>query len=208
MLNHFPEIEEFFKQDYFTEEDLNDFKQDLQKAYLDKKVYRKALNLIELFLVKFKLSTPQELERFKKRGTRKIKTRQKKKKPIQVTSSKKDKRKKEPENKDNEVVKFLDKPISEICKDLELSLELVNRCLKSKNIEQIEGGNLNSEQFHALKELFLSKVMAKKRKDREQERIFGKRKITRKKQTFKTGGELYEALSKYGMKKLIYIRSK
>lgn len=213
MVYHFPEIDDFFRQDYFTEENLNDLKSKLQESYLDREVFSKALSLIDLYLVKFKLSTPKELEQFKKEGIEKNKTRRKRNKAIysgNLESKKRNiKESRINEGKYNkEYLEFLKIPISKISIDLDISISFINKVLESKKIDTIEEGFLSREQFAALKEILVSKLKAKIRKQKQIEKVLGVKIIKANKHKPKTGGKVYEALSKHGMGKVIYIRSK
>ena len=211
MIKHFPEIEAFFKQDYFSEDDLDLLKNELKKAYIKKIFFDKAMSLIALFLIKFKLSSPKELNEFKLNGIARPIKREQNKELRSSKSSPKKKIKRTVEQKDktiNGLNRLRNKTLSAICEDLNISLNLVTRILKKKDIDQISNDKLDSKQFEELKQLLISKLKAKNRLKKENNKIFrgSLKKSKRHKST--TGRNVYETLSKYGMGKVIYIRSK
>jgi hypothetical protein len=55
LLRAFPEIDTFFKQDRFTQENLNELFSKLQEVYTDRITFNSAKTLIELELLKFNL---------------------------------------------------------------------------------------------------------------------------------------------------------
>jgi hypothetical protein len=87
MLRIFPEIEFFFKQSYFTQDDLIAFKEELAIKYISKEESKKAMSLVDLFLLKFKLSTPKELEEFKSSKAKNLKGAIEKSKRVKINSN-------------------------------------------------------------------------------------------------------------------------
>jgi hypothetical protein len=149
MLRKFPEIEFFFKQSYFTQEDLTAFKEQLINTYLAKEESEKAMSLVKLFLLKFKLSTPQELEEFKKgkKRTKKkeLKSNNKEEKSITTVL----------------IVKSYKKTvIRNIQKKLKITVSDLNIELSRKNVQLIKNTNcyLSNSQFYALNNFFENKV--------------------------------------------------
>jgi hypothetical protein len=156
MLRNFPEIEAFFKQSYFTEEDLNKFRDNLTYKYSNKLEIKKALSLIDLFLLKFKLSTPKELENFKK-GNNRTKQKRKPVKKNKLSAHKKEEK--------NVVVISIIKSyreivIKNILRRLNITLFDLNYELDKKNIQNLKNKNkfLSESQFNALNDFFEERI--------------------------------------------------
>ncbi|MBD0824431.1 hypothetical protein [Aestuariibaculum marinum] len=208
MLRHFPEIVQFFKQDTFSEDDLTVLKQQLAETYPDAKVYKQAVTLIELFLVKFELSTPRELQRFK---NAKGKSKSKQNGPTLATQTKAKKvQQSKPQSygspKSLRNLKGL--PAYRICKQLELSFGSINRCLAKNEVFKIESeeDTLSEVQFEALREMFLSRQKGLRRMKSPGKPIPGR--SASKRSNDGATGVYGEIQRRGGLGKVIYIRKR
>lgn len=218
MIKQFPEIVNFFQQDTFTDDDLIHLKEKIKLEYRDSKIYKQACTLIDLFLIKFQLSSPAELKRFKNQQ----KTVKSNNKALvsnvqanrKVAQSKKVKLVKKSTSSEKTVKPSIDiscykkLSVSEICQRLNFSLEIINRCLIKNQIKTLKKADivLSEEQFKGLSDMFISRLNALERKNKKERKIIGK--THSKNSTHEFKGVYGEIQRRGGVGKMIYIRKK
>jgi hypothetical protein len=210
MVRQFPEIESFFTQDVFTENDILELKAELVKKYTDMSVYKKAITLIDLFLVKFDLSTPEELKEFKlnKFSSRTKRTRIKNGIKAVPSKNKESKRVNAEKVLKIELESFKNMPVTNFYDKIKLSINLMNTILEQKNLSEIKDDVLSDEQYDALKHIIKSKIEAKNREIKSEIKLnMVKSSHIKDKQKYSSG--VYSKIAaRGGLGKIIYIRSK
>lgn len=205
MIKHYPEIDKFFLSDSFTDEELDAFKATLKIKYDDLK-YSQALSLVNLILRKFEIASGIEIEEYREEARKRIlrakngKINSDKGSPVKEASIKSKRR---PSNK-KQLHQY---EIEEFCRCLEVSLDLVNRVLRKSNLGEIHSGTLSEEQLKALSEMIEAKEKAITRRKKANKKVLGKRASVTKK-PYNSGKGVYGEISRLGMGKVIYIRSK
>ncbi|MFD0797208.1 hypothetical protein ACFQZJ_07040 [Maribacter chungangensis] len=208
MLKKFPEIEQFFRKDYFSEEDLLQLKEKLASNYPEKNLLEKAHSLMELFLLKFKLSSPEELKNFKEEDI--VNSHLKANKKITSVNVKQlDLPPGWSDERALDINCYKGVPLVFICTYLKISKPLIKRELSAARLDSYMGNSLSNEQFEALKPLLQKRILIKFAAKLGGGPLKLNKKITsikRSNRRRKAGS--YDEVAKYGLGKLIYIRSK
>lgn len=212
--NQFPEIISFFKKDKFTQLSLNELQEKIKVDYKDKSIYKSAITLIELKLLKYKLQ-----DDIKQVDKDKLDQNNVTKKTKSLNSSK-------IKTVNNLCYKFgLDKEIfllvlkeKGIHKKLDdifttEELKIVNPLIASRyeDIRRKRGKKKNSSKQKVKRKSIKKKtksgdrIETRKKKEKKESSIGSE--WTRHRYSGSTSG-VWSDVSKYGLGKIIYIRSK
>ena len=183
LIKQFPEIESFFRNDEFSQEDLDTFIKKIEMKYTVSSILTSAKSLIQLELLKFEL--------------------QKDLKSVGKPS------KKQKESPKFNKLSSLPTEISLLAKKLEWSTKHLIRLLEQRNICKNETDSLTPEEFASIRAMVKARYAGVNRNRTG----LGKRKLHRGHIEIKNNKSIYtdsvyDKLSLYGLGKLIYIRSK
>lgn len=127
MVKYYPEIERFFIRDSFSNEDLDNLKEDLKTKY-SKYEYRSVLSLINLDLKKFELANKRETQKFKEETKVRLLN------PEKSTKNQKLNHVAKEDSKPIGKINLEKLSIQEFCNKLEVNLSLVNKILREKTL--------------------------------------------------------------------------
>lgn len=184
LLHSFPEIDLFFKQERFSQESLNELLYRINGTYSDKSVLKSAKSLIELEILKYDLLKDYDLNNgLKARET--------------FGKSKFDN-------------------FSRIIKVLSISLEVrpkfILELLKQHRVNKSEDEILSEEEFSQLKPYIKSRVKALGRKKHQTVNLKKLKNPFKKKNECddspSSSSSVFDEIAKYGLGRIIYIRSK
>lgn len=189
LLSTFPEIDNFFNKNQFSDIELSDFLTDIEKKYQNVVLRKAALSLINLEILKYNIQ----------------------KKPVKVCALKKEKIRtkitiaKPNYNSDLNILKTL--TIQKIAHNLDWSTHKLQVLLKQKKIEKIESEILSESEFLKVKEMLLARLTAIKRI--ENKKILENTPHIKNKKnnnSLNKGNDVYSQIYKIGLGKVIYIR--
>lgn len=193
LLSTFPEIEVFFQNEKFTENELSNFLSEIEKKYEDKELRKSASTLIKLKLIQFDTFSENKTE---------------KKNIVQVV--KKSNQNKQIVDKTHfltEELKF--KSIESIANTLEWSLSLILKLLEQKGICKKQDEILEEKEFKIVKDMFDARLLGLERIHKSNQpinRINNKPK--NKSINNKNNNDVYNRIESIGLGKVIYIRKK
>ena len=191
LLKTFPEIEIFFSNNKFTQEELAIFVTEIDKRYQDKQLRKSISTLIKLKLIQY--------ETFPEENNAKINI---------VTVSKKSNYKTKIVEKTHSLsndLKF--RTVESISTLLEWNITQTLRLLEQKGIIKSEQGFLNDLEFKLVKEMFDARLLGLERIHKSNQviqRINNKSK--NKSINNKNNNDVYQKIASIGLGKVIYIR--
>jgi len=190
MLNYFEEINHFFKNNRFSDSQLNELKIAVKEKYSNKETLKAALAIIELNVLKYNLqhnTTPSKpglaanVVSVKKYTTQQFKNRQ--------------------------MISWLTYlTMEELREVLEVNKSLFTRMLQKHNIALHEDKRLSSENFALLSDFIISKYKSIIRKGKMQKQLMEPVVVRTKIQEEHKGIKVYDAIATHGLGKMIYIR--
>lgn len=191
LLSTFPEIDKFFKRNQFSDTELSDFLNDIEKTYQNVNLRKAALSLVNLEIIKYdiqkKTVNPRPLK--------------KKKVSTKITITKLD------YTSDLSKLKVL--TIERIAENLNWSIQRLQILLKQKKIVKTSEDILTASDFLEVKEMFLARLISVKRIEKKIE-LENKARLKNKKsdKSLSKRDDVYSQIFKIGLGKLIYIRKK
>lgn len=212
LLKSFPEIDSFFKNSQFSQTKLIKLVEEINIKYKDRKELEAALSLIKLELLKFEIQT---INSSKEKQPVNIKENNINRSKNRIEKPKKEKHLKKKLSKDlGELPKDFPRKISDISLILDFPLDYLIRILRQNSII-IEAHNpLNEDELLKIKPFLLSRINALRRHERKGKytiaksgRFFDVQANYCRDENHKTIG-VYNEISKYGIGKVIYIKSK
>jgi hypothetical protein len=191
LLNTFPEIDKFFKQNQFDNTELSDFLSIIERTYQNVDLRKAALNLINLEILKYDI----QKEKINLRPTKKVKV------STKITITKPD--------YTGDLCKLKTLTIERIAESLDWTTQKLQILLKQKKIEKNNTEMLTAPDFLKVKEMFLARLTAVKRIEKKkvlENTLHVKNKKSNK--SLSKVDDVYSQIYKIGLGKVIYIRKK
>lgn len=190
LLNQFPEIDSFFKQDTFSKKNLDNLIQFIEEIYTDRASLKTAEMLIKLELLKFELQGYSNMDKIQQN--------------IKVKHSGEKTKRKERINKAD----IVPKQINLLSIKLKWDKDYLLKVLKQNKIYKSENDTLTVDEYFLIKPLIRARLDAIRREQDREEKYEGSRISQRNKWKSSEAPGVYGILESYGLGKLIYIRSK
>ena len=209
MIKHFPEIEQFFKNSSFTQEELQFFVQEIDKKYVNKDLQLKAHTLIKLELFKFQIKETNDVDK-NEIQLNENSIRKDKKKSIETKPKKKIKA--DPfENRNNFVSKTLSDmrtmSISQISEILDVSPKFIERIIRRTGEDVPDLQDQTKEVINYFKDYAQNRLKLLSRRDKKY-KIQKHTKAESQKDANRGSNSVYAKLQLHGPGKIIYIKSK
>jgi hypothetical protein len=211
MLKHFPQIENFFEKDYFTQDDLLLLEESLPKLYEDPKVVKKARELIKLRLLYFQLTklVPSAMPVAHVRDKSENQNKKQPKKAGEVKKETASKIPTKPKLLKLNVNQFEGISLKEMAEELKVS------CSRFISLYARKGMTVNQDTEMSKKDLlvlvgYIQNRIERVNRDRQIEysKSLPKRKKYKNNKSTGRGIKAYDAIQTHGLGKLIYIRKK
>ena len=205
MIRRFPEIEEFFNKEIFSDIDLMNFKKELFSKYSKEEV-KKCEELIQLKLLSFQLGGGKDVKKpSSKKVNKKVRFKTQTIKPKRINFKE---------------AEFIGLTIDNLATKLNTKGEIIERILESKKFEVDIVHVLTSKEVKALKDFIIdrlkkkhikpiissSEVVHKKSKKKKGATSLMKKKKLKPGPGKSKGFDVYDKLQTYGRGKIIYTR--
>ena len=191
LIKSFPEVEIFFNQTKFTDEQLLKFVTDIESTYQDPKLRTCISSLIKLKLLQFHL---QELDQTSPKRNIRIQKNNAKKHTTKISF-----------HRDLEELRHLS--IENTALKLKWSLNKLITLSKQKNIEQKSSLVLNNKNFEIVRDMYNTRLIALDRLNQEMNPVKIINNKNKQKSLYK-GIDVYNKIEAIGLGKVIYIRKK
>lgn len=189
LIKAFPEVELFFENDEFSQEELICFIKDVEKKYSDKEIRKSLSTLIKLKILQYEISEEKEL-----RGRNIVA----KTKEIGAVLNQ--------ENRFQPLLQSLKyNSIENIALNIQWPTKRLIRLLEQKGISKCEQDLLNEHEFSQIKEMLNNRLYGLDRMDKMQNPVIIK-KYESKYQSNQI--DVYSKIETMGLGKIIYIRKK
>jgi len=191
LIKSFPEVEAFFIQSRFTDEQLLKFVTDIEAKYRDAELRNSISSLIKLKLLQFELQALDQTAHKRDIAIQKIKAKKHQEK-IEFHG-------------DLEELRYLS--IENIAVKLKWSLNKLTTLLKQKNIDQQSSSTLNDKSFETVKDMCNARLIALDRLNKVKNPVKIINNKNKQKSLYK-GIDVYNKIEALGLGKVIYIRKK